>query len=265
MSDKSKIEWTDSTWNPITGCTPASEGCRNCYAKAMAERFPRVHSGDGAIRKFSDVTFHPERLDQPLRWRKPRKIFVCSMGDLFHSEAYIDWLSDIWDIMIRCPQHTFLILTKRADNMRSLLSPPNPCLPTLPNVWLGVTCENQRTANERIPILLDTPAAMRFVSVEPMLEEINIKHYLECNKSISECHARPLYPDCNPITKLCRNNVDWVICGAETGAHKRPCKPEWIDFLRQQCAAAGVPFFGKKDSQGQAIMPRQFPASTKQP
>ena len=265
-----KIEWTDETWNPITGCTQISEGCQNCYAKRMANRL-KGRCGYDADNPFK-ITQHPERLDQPLRWKKPRKIFVCSMGDLFHPEIRSDFIEVMFGIMSFLPQHTFLVLTKRPWQAEAFFR--NRTLaqcrqqiywyfddgvgPTeeevesscgawpLPNVWIGVTCETQARADERIPILLQIPAAVRYVSVEPMLGPIKLEHYFP------EYDYRPTYEyfriayglDSNkPV--IVRSGLDWVICGGETGPGARPMHPDWVRSLRDQCQAAGVPFFFK--------------------
>jgi protein gp37 len=248
MSAKSKIEWTDSTWNPITGCTAVSAGCQNCYAKVMAERFPAVHADklrQGVI--FSQIQFHPDRLDQPLRWKKPRKVFVCSMGDLFHDDVETKWINEVFRVIQNSRQHTFMILTKRPERMKQWFHALHKvrrwplCDVAFPNVWIGVTVENNDN-RQRIVDMLDTPAAKRFVSVEPMLGDID------------------LYP---PTMRHQERHgsvgIDWVICGAETGPHKRPCKPEWVDSLRKPGIEAGIQFFGKKDSKGEPILPREFP------
>ncbi|GAG05438.1 unnamed protein product, partial [marine sediment metagenome] len=173
-----KIEWASESWNPITGCTPISEGCANCYAKKMAQRL-KGRFGYPEDEPFR-VTFHPDKLDQPLKWRKPRHIFVVSMGDLFHPGILWSDNQEIWEIMAKCPQHTFMILTKRVERMRIFLTEDlNYKLPLpLPNVYLGVTAENQQRADERIPILLQIPAAKRFVSIEPMLGPVDLTNYL---------------------------------------------------------------------------------------
>jgi protein gp37 len=242
MSYRSRIEWCDATWNPVTGCTPVSAGCQNCYAKRMAGRFPKLHHYGpmaGTCAAFHHIVFHPERLDQPLHWRKPRRIFVCSMGDLFHEDAIETYHPRIWEAMGAAYWHTFMILTKRPKRMRAALSDTGWLRPTLMNmgtsdpatwkhVWLGVSVEDQATAEERIPILLRIPAAKRFVSVEPMLGPVGL----------------------NMIWGPWKSELDWVICGAETGPHKRRMELAWARDLRWQCAAAGVPFFFKRDSDG---------------
>lgn len=176
MSDKTSIEWCDSTWNPVTGCTEVSPGCDHCYAKTFAERW-RGTPGHYFERGF-DVQLRPDKLDQPLRWRKPRRIFVNSMSDLFHDDVPDDYIAKVWEVMARCPQHTFQILTKRHGRMRSLLNASTFNSPPLPNVWLGVSAENQQWADIRIPALLDTPAAVRFVSAEPLLGPIDLSRWL---------------------------------------------------------------------------------------
>ena len=188
-----KIEWAEETWNPVTGCSPISEGCQNCYAKRMANRL-RGRCGYPADDPFR-VTLHPERLGEPLRWKEPRKVFVCSMGDLFHEFVPTKFIIDCLSIMAEAYQHTFMILTKRPERMRAIMShetiandvwlqtsrgvnaEPSPW--PLPNVWLGVTAENQKRADERIPILLQILAVVRFVSVEPCLSAVNIVQYLQ--------------------------------------------------------------------------------------
>ena len=233
-----KIEWATESWNPITGCTPVSEGCEHCYARRMAQRLKGRfgYPEDDPFR----VTFHPDKLDQPLHWKKPRMIFVCSMGDLFHKDVphhtYIENEVPVNHIYItakRCPQHIFLILTKRPKVMKSFFSWITAFGGKIPdNLWLGVSVENQQRADERIPILLQIPAAKRFVSIEPMLGPINIRK------------IGPVPPSFN--WEIARNGLDWVIIGGESGPGARPMHPNWPRSVRDQCQAAQVPFFFKQ-------------------
>ena len=220
---QSSIEWTDVTWNPATGCTKVSPGCAHCYAEAVA---PRTFRG----RPFTDVKFHPERLEQPLHWRKPRRVFVNSMSDLFHEDLPVSVIYDIFEVMRRCPQHVFQVLTKRPERMRSLL---NGCITgieaPLPNVWLGVSVENQAMADERIPVLLDTPAALRFLSVEPLLGPVDISPWLHGYGGLPRA-----------------STIDWVIVGGESGPKARPCDLLWIQNVLRGCRAASVPVFVKQ-------------------
>jgi len=235
----SKIEWCDKSWNPITGCSHAgSPGCDHCWARRMANRL-KGRYGYPKDDPFK-VTFHPDRLEEPLHWKKPSRIFVCSMGDIFHDNVDAFQIGSIFIKILRYSQHIFLILTKRPQRFLKLVPPIQ--LP--PNIWFGVSVENQQTADERIPILLQIPAAKRFVSVEPMLGSIKIPDRSLCPCS---CYVggNP-HPDCAGQPK-----IDWVICGGETGSKARPMQPDWIRSLRDQCQAAGVPFFFK--SWGDAI------------
>ncbi len=290
MGDKTAIEWTDATWNPVTGCTKVSTGCKNCYAEAA---FPRTAAGqtvpDGykqagfcgkrpvtRPRRFTDVRCHPERLDKPLRWRKPRRVFVNSMSDLFHEAVPDKFIDQVFATMALAPRHTFQVLTKRPERMRALLfvsqlriqatterlfyskrddedDPPRPKWP-LPNVWLGVSCEDQLTADDRIPILLHTPAAKRFVSLEPLLGPIDLtggKHrrldpppkprYLVSPRDRKQSLATgaSFYLG-KPV------GLDWVIVGGESGPKARPCDVAWIRSIVEQGKTAGVPYFVKQ-------------------
>jgi protein gp37 len=361
MMAETKIEWCDKVLNPNTGCSKISAGCANCYAERIANRF-------WGGRKFTDVKCHPERLEQPLKWKKPQKIFVNSMSDLFHPDVPDEYISKVWDVMWAAKQHTFLILTKRPERMKKWVQenayskhfgwveeervpfepgdliyiddlwmrnmcgwesagkcecnggyicgyPPdkysekcehgnrlcmskncpiaidNPSkevleanglggqyeidddgysvdcewmeLHTRPrnafaqNVWLGVTAENQQTADERIPILLQIPAAVRFVSVEPMLGAVDLSclslgggMFLNAFSGRRKCYNEygGMWNIPNDYCKL-----NWVICGGETGPGARPMHPDWVRSLRDQCVAAGVPFFFK--SWGEFIVP----------
>lgn len=235
-----KIEWADRTWNPVTGCSPVSEGCQNCYASRMANRLHGRY-GYPADHPFR-ITYHPDRVYAPVGWRKSSRIFVCSMGDLFHDEVRDNWLDDIMSVVSRCHTHTFMFLTKRPENMKKRLAEYWP----FRNLWLGVTAENQRTADERIPALLGIPAAVRFVSVEPMLGPVGLARHFP------HVHGK-------------RNDLFWVICGAETGPGARPMDIAWARSLRDQCREAGVPFFFKKDTGGDVpwgLMVREFPKVT---
>ena len=232
MSDHSKIEWTDSTWNPVTGCTRVSEGCRNCYAERV---LPRTGQS------FDKVVCHPDRLNVPLHWKKPRRIFVNSLSDLFHEDVPDEFIAKIFLTMLSAKQHTFQILTKRPRRMLDLLEKPSSAFPlammvgdTLPNVWLGVSCEDQRTADERIPLLLQTPAAVRFISAEPLLGPIDLSHI--GGKSAVAYRMVAKEP----------RRLNWVIVGGESGPGARPMHPDWARSLRDQCQAAGVPFFFKQ-------------------
>ena len=214
----SKIEYTDETWNVVTGCNKVSPGCAHCFAE---REFPRVY---GVHRPFSQVYTHPDRLDWPRRWRKARRVLTCSMGDLFHEQVEDAYIRDVFRVMAECPQHTFLVLTKRSLRMRDFLrSQPLEDTYSIPgeNVWLGVSVENQEMAIERISNLLDTPGAVRWVSMEPLLEPV----------SLGEAWLREL---------------DWVVVGGESGPMARPMRPEWARSLRDQCQGAAVPFFLKQ-------------------
>ena len=227
-----KIEWCEESWNPITGCTPISEGCVHCYARRMAQRLKGRYGypEDDPFR----VTFHPDKLDEPLKWKKPRMIFVCSMGDLFHEDVPYHWITNILNIAHICYRHTFLILTKRPQNAVEYFKKRLSMWP-FRNVWLGVTAENQQRADERVPILLQIPAAKRFVSIEPMLGPVDVSYPL--NGGPEQNGYGEWYQTFPPL--------DWVILGGETGPGARPMHPDWARSVRDQCQAADVPFFFK--------------------
>ena len=279
-----KIEWTDETWNPVTGCTKVSEGCDHCYIdrtppfRMEGRKFVaycHACAGHGIIDAAQNacpdcrgtgeiagktvgattgVRLHPERLKQPLHWRKPRRVFVNSLSDLFHADVSDAYIARVFAVMANAPRHTFQVLTKRPGRMRSLLrsadfwavvaekfQPPDRkwsdewrelSLP-LPNVWLGTSVENQKWADIRIPQLLDTPAAVRFLSCEPLLGPLILNPYLPAVEKSAE------YPEVIP-------GLDWVIVGGESGANARPMHPDWARSLRDQCTAARVPFFFKQ-------------------
>lgn len=282
--NETAIEWTDYTWNPVTGCTPVSEGCHNCYARRMAHRL-RGQFGYPADEPFK-VTLHPERLEEPLSLRKPKRVFVCSMGDLFHEDVDEKFIAKVFAIMDLARQHTYLVLTKRPARMQRLLSDEDfqfhvgwfqsmavreLGLPTpkkigpwpLRNVWAGVSVEHQPAADERIPTLLQTPAAVRWVSVEPYLALVDISPYL----GETPCKSREdgLHCDCwYDGGKCCAcgeyGGIDWVVAGGETGPGARPMHPDWVRSLRDQCRAAGVPFLFK--GWGQYCYPEQMPEQT---
>ena len=215
-----KIEWCDETWNPITGCSSCSPGCDHCYARQMAQRL-KGRFGYPADDPFR-VTFHEDQIERPFRWKKSRRIFVCSMGDLFHEEGHRDWPVAVWDTMFDCPQHTFLVLTKRPLGLRWFATRMKEHLfrkVDYPNIHLGVTVCNQAEASAKIPILLATPAAVRWVSIEPTLGTVDLAPYLP--------------------------RLDWVVLGPENGPGARPMDLDWARSVRDQCAETGTPFFFK--------------------
>jgi len=218
------IEWADETWNVITGCTKISPGCKNCYAERMAKRL-KGRYGYPKDEPFR-VTPHIDKLDQPLHWRKPRMVFVCSMGDLFHPAIINSYRDSIMEIIAQTPQHTYQILTKRPGLMQDYVQwveneQHNNWCSLFPHVWLGVSAEDQERADERIPSLLKVPAAVRFVSVEPMLGPVNLSSYLHCG-------------------------ISWCIIGAESGPNHRPMSEDWVRGLIAQCKQAKVPVFYKQ-------------------
>ena len=217
MGDKTKIEWADATWNPVTGCTPISAGCEHCYAKRQAEQMQR--QGIEKYRNGFSVTVHLDEMDRPKRWKKGRRIFVCSMGDLFHERVPGQTILIVFDVMRECPQHTFMVLTKRAQRMALELHGMD--VPS--NVWVGTTVENGR-ASLRLYSLGEVSAAVRFVSFEPLLENL----------------AGAYLPDA-----LDRAHIDWVIVGGETGPGARPMEKSWVIPLRDYCQQRGIPFFFK--------------------
>ncbi|MFA4050957.1 MULTISPECIES: DUF5131 family protein [Mycobacteroides] len=245
MGDKTGIEWADSTWNPITGCDKVSPGCDHCYAETFAERW-RGTEGHYFEHGF-DVQLRPDKLALPLRWTKPRKVFVNSMSDLFHEKVSDEYIARVFSVMACAERHTFQLLTKRHGRMRSLLNSeafrelvfkcqalelPGDVMGDywpLPNVWLGVSAEDQKRADLRIPALLDTPAAVRFISAEPLLGPIDLSRFVE-----DDGEKFDLPP------------LSWVIVGGESGPGARPMHPDWARSLRDQCVAAGVPFLFKQ-------------------
>lgn len=307
MADTTNIEWTDATWQIITGCSVVSPGCTNCYAMKLAgtrlkhhpsrkgltdEVKPKHHVWNGQVR------FNEQWLEQPLRWKRPRRIFVCAHGDLFHENVPDEWIDEIfgvmavaaqkfhgpgdgykkqhdftWPNMVRGP-HTFQVLTKRPERMRSYMASArrrvaaaahrhaidrvcagglsdsihNGTMWPLPNVWLGVSVEDQKRADERIPLLLDTPAALRFISAEPLLGPVDILPWLR--GTCCKCGQRTV-----AIDKACTHcgcpvgtgpALGWVIAGGESGPGSRPMHPDWVRSMRDQCATAGASFFFKQ-------------------
>ncbi len=213
MSAKSDIEWTDATWNPVRGCTKVSPGCKYCYAEAFAERFRGVPGS--AYEQGFDLRLVPEALELPLRWRKPRLVFVNSMSDLFHEEVPDSYIKRVFDVMVRAHQHTFQVLTKRSGRLRSLAKE----LPWPTNVWVGVSVEDQKRASRVADLQAVEGASVRFLSVEPLL---------------------------GPIRKLPLDGIHWVIVGGESGRRPRPMDPAWVVDILRQCREADVPFFFKQ-------------------
>lgn len=227
------IAWTDKTWNPTTGCTKVSAGCKNCYAERI---FHRPYPG----RTFTDVRTHSERLDQPLRWRKPCRIFVNSMSDLFHEDISFDFVDRVFAAMIEANWHTYQILTKRPERMLDYLDERQWHDPT-DHIWLGVSVEDQATADERIPLLLQTPAAVRFVSYEPALGPVDFSRWLTGHEENGIASGRPV----GTCTKW-EPPLDWVIVGGESGPKARPFDLDWASQAIHQCKTAGVPVFFKQ-------------------
>lgn len=295
MSRKTKIEWTDTTWNPVRGCSRVSEGCRNCYAEKVAKRFSGTGQPyEGLIASGGqwngNITPAHHLLGEPLKWKSPRKIFVNSMSDLFHENVPFEFIASVFAVMGVTTRHTYQILTKRPQRMREFfdwalmrqdslgewekLEPTDfnadsrifdhwpkdvkwrgydNCGPLFPytNVWLGVSVEDQKTANERIPWLMDTPAAVRWISAEPLLGAIDLTRIVYPPlKPKTDLHPYVAYdtlrghmigPDDIGLPKL-----DWVVVGGESGPGARPMHPDWVRSLRDQCVSAGTAYFFKQ-------------------
>jgi protein gp37 len=216
MADKSSIEWTDATWNPVTGCTKISAGCDNCYAERFSERFRGVrgHPFESGF----DLTLRPERLEQPFRWRQSRMIFVNSMSDLFHKEVPQQFIARVFDTMEAAHWHTFQVLTKRSSLMRDFLKSRYGSAKGPAHIWCGVSIEDA-TKRSRVRHLQQSPAGIRFLSVEPLIGEVGV---------------------------LELDGIDWVIVGGESGPKSRPMDKAWVRSIRDQCKAAGVAFFFKQ-------------------
>ena len=212
MAQQSSIEWTDATWNPVTGCTKVSPGCKHCYAERMAKRLESM--GQARYRNGFQLTLQPDVIDQPLTWKKPRLVFVNSMSDLFHDEVPLSYLEKVFQVMAEARWHVFQVLTKRSERLAEIASR----LVWPSNVWMGVSVESE-DYTYRIDDLSDIPAAVKFLSVEPLL---------------------------GPIKKLSLRNIDWVIVGGESGPHARPIDPNWVRSIRNDCVTEGVPFFFKQ-------------------
>ncbi|HWZ96263.1 MAG TPA: phage Gp37/Gp68 family protein [Candidatus Dormibacteraeota bacterium] len=217
MSIQSSIEWTDATWNPVRGCTKISPGCKHCYAEVFAERFRGV-AGHPYERGF-DLRLVPDKLAEPLRWTNSRMIFVNSMSDLFHDSVSADYIEKVAKVMAMANWHTFQVLTKRSVRLKRLLSTTLRPFARLPHIWWGVSVEDRKYGVPRISDLRSSPASVRFLSVEPLLEDIG---------------------------KLNLEGISWVIVGGESGSRARPLKEEWVVSVRDQCKAAKVPFFFKQ-------------------
>ena len=212
MASKSQIEWTDMTWNPVTGCSKVSQGCKYCYADRMSKRLNAM--GLEKYKNGFEVTLHPDLINVPLTWTKPRRVFVNSMSDLFHEDVPFDFIQRVFAVMEKCPQHVFQVLTKRSERLLELsemLIWPN-------NVWMGVSIEDHRVL-DRVRHLQDVPAAIRFLSCEPLIGSVN---------------------------ELPLSGIHWIIVGGESGPGARPMKKEWVDEILNQCRSASVPFFFKQ-------------------
>lgn len=276
MADKTGIEWTDATWNPVTGCAKVSAGCKHCYAERNWGRLQHLPAYAG--RAFTNVATHADRLDQPIRWAKRRMIFVNSMSDLFHPAVPDGFIDSVFGVMWAClygrneqAGHIFQVLTKRADRMRDYMRAdrreawakaavhhgggidPDGIYDQVlsfegphPRIWLGVSVEDQAAADERIPMLLQTPAAVRWISAEPLLGPVSLR--LE-----RLGHWNALAIKSNQPWATTR--LHWVVVGGESGPKARPMHPEWARGLRDQCAAAAVPFLFKQWGEWQPVHP----------
>mgnify|MGYP002620207676 CR=1 FL=1 len=286
MADKSPIEWTDATWNPIVGCDIVSPGCTNCYAMDMAARIEAMSAGLGRHTHYEGTTrrvkgkavwtgrlaLAPERIrSEPLRWKRPRMVFVNSMGDLFHEHVPDEWIDRVFAVMALTPQHTYQVLTKRSARMREYVNglyeramdgETNFARDVVghceglnaifgrtkwpfPNVWLGVSCERQQEADERIPDLLATPTAVRFVSAEPLLGPID---FTDVAGKVPEYGSTPAHGTdvLTPHNRILRPQIDWIIVGGESGPGARPMVLGWAKDIVRQCKTAGVPVFVKQ-------------------
>lgn len=320
MADGTKIEWTDATWNPITGCSVVSPGCTNCYAMKLAGTRLKHHPTRTGLTTESktgpvwngQVRFNESMLLDPLKWRRPRMIFVCAHGDLFAENVPDEWIDQVFAVMALAPRHTFQVLTKRPERMRSYLT----ALPSradavakwaawhwgeqdpdalfelvsdavkqpLPNVWLGVSVEDQKRAEERIPVLLETPAAVRWISAEPLLGAIDLTTIDVGDDSFVDAlnirlwgqeienwrGTEPLWEESfldwynldempDPESEILPR-LDWVVAGGESGHKARPMHPDWARSLRDQCAAAEVPFLFKQ--WGEHTSAKGYPGGT---
>jgi protein gp37 len=230
VAQLTSIEWTEMTWNPVTGCSKVSPGCKNCYAERLAKRLKAM--GVERYRNGFKVTLQPDLLDAPLKWKQPRIVFVNSMSDLFHEAVPLEYIKKVFDTMVRCPQHTFQILTKRSKRLREVAKE----LPWTPNIWMGVSVEDNRVLH-RIDDLQTVPAVVRFLSCEPLI---------------------------GPLDNLPLEGIHWVIVGGESGPHARPMKREWVISIFRQCRKASVPFFFKqwggvrKDLTGRKLYGRTY-------
>ena len=248
MAAKTGIEWTQSTWSPITGCTKVSPGCDHCYAETMSRRlaaigqakYQGVVDGKGWT---TEVRLHPEVLEGPFHWKQPRMIFVCSMSDLFHSKVPWDFIIDVFDTMKQCRQHTFQVLTKRPGRMAYFAEHIWPLFYDgrwPPNVWAGTSVESQKYA-PRVECLLRVPAKTRFISAEPLLGLLDLKPYFfRCTGCIPDAD--------NPICNCKGLAIHQIIAGGESGPRARPMDLDWARSLRDQCQTSGVPFFYKQSS-----------------
>lgn len=212
MTTRSNIEWTEMTWNPVTGCTKVSQGCKHCYAERMAARLEAM--GSDRYRNGFEVTLHPDLVDVPRRWKQARIVFVNSMSDLFHDDVPLAYIQRVFATMRDCPRHTFQVLTKRSERLAELA----PKLPWPPNVWMGVSVEDDRVLG-RVADLQAVPAAVRFLSLEPLI---------------------------GPLDALPLEGIHWVIVGGESGPKARSMRKEWVNSIYRQCRAADVPFFFKQ-------------------
>ena len=230
MAQLSSIEWTDSTWNPVTGCTKISSGCLHCYAERMAKRLQIM--GSARYRQGFQITLHENLIAEPLKWSNPRMIFVNSMSDLFHEKVPTEFIERVFATMVKCSHHVFQVLTKRSDRLSDLAGK----LPWPSNVWMGVTIENHANI-ERIHHLKNVPAIVRFLSCEPLL---------------------------GPLNNLPLAGIHWVIVGGESGTGARPLKIQWVDSIRKQCEDSQIPFFFKqwggvrKDLAGRSLNGRTY-------
>ncbi len=242
MSDQSAIEWTDATWNPVRGCVKVSPGCKHCYAETFAERWrglPDHPYGQGF-----DLRLVPEKLEEPLRWRRPRRIFVNSMSDLFQVGVPDTYVRSVFEVMNRAPWHTYQVLTKRASRMRAFAQAVPRDLIVQPQIWLGVSVEDRKYGLPRIAELRDVPAMVRFLSIEPLLEDLG---------------------------ELDLSGIHWVIVGGESGHGARPMAEDWVVSILDQCRRAGVPFFFKqwggvqKSRHGRLLRGRTYDEMPRQP